>query len=397
MVNLLNTRRNNLKTKLKTPYDDNREMKYSLILISIFFISCESTNFGQNLFNAPKVNNPKEQIYKDQELPSKASELQTQLNLKPGDKIDEKLIEHVNKTLSSKQECNEVEMQSTPSSDDILENQAEVRAYIENTEPEYGKLSRDEKIKHNFKKLGGSTEAIDQALCFFNKNKKTKFRESSNGKLYGDASIKNQKYMVVQDFTLPSYQKRFFLISLEDDPENGKKAGDIDTMYSSHGMGTRKGPSHHWEDPMAKHFSNEPKSSLTPRGFMTTGNRGVSSKGWKWNMQLNGLQKGLNDKNRDRLIYFHPGISSDASFRLTKPGKTSSLEDNPKLFEIGSDGKINKYATQNMTWGCTAVAEEYAEDVYAKTKGGALYYNFTPHEKALGSQYCGGDDLLTSK
>ncbi len=363
-------------------------------LLTLIFTLLIQSCVSNGDFKAPKASNAREQIYADQELPARIRNLENQTTGDSISGLSSDISKITDSVLNVAPKCQQTELVSTPTTEDIIENQEEVREYIEESEPEYAGLSRDEKIKRNFAKLGGSSEAIDQALCFFDKNKDTKFHKKLNGKLTGETSIKNEKYMVVQDFTLPSSQKRFFLINLEDDPENGKKAGDIDTMYAPHGMGSKRCG---FNPPLqAENFSNEKGCNLTPRGFMISGARGTSSYAWKWNMQLDGIQEGLNDNNRDRLVYFHPGISTKGTHLLAEKGRASSLEDNPEFFDKSADGKDKKYYFQNMTYGCTAVNPDYAEEVYSKTKGGALFYNFTPHEKKLGPEYC-GSNLLTKE
>ena len=239
-------------------------------------------------------------------------------------------------------------------------------------------------IKDNFTRLGGTPVAIEQALCFMNTHGDKNFQKKINGTHQGRTQIRNKDYMVVQDFTLSSGQKRFFLINMT--------TGEIETMFSSHGMGNQDGTHNGLYVP--EHFSNQPGTNLSPRGFMVSGERAPSSQGWKWHMKFDGLQENINDNSRDRLVVFHPGVSRDGTRRLTYPGRATSNDAEPVLHTWSeTSNREIEGIPQNMTWGCTSVASEYAEDVYDKTKNGALFYNFTQAEKDAGPEYCGSDLL----
>jgi len=240
---------------------------------------------------------------------------------------------------------------------------------------------------NNFTKLGGDPVAFKQALCFFDENKDNKFQKKTKGKFKGTTQIKNKKFMVIQDFNQPSSKKRLLLLNLE--------TNEVQAFYSAHGVGTPDRPWNPRNDSLTvKNFSNKKGSNLTPRGFFITGERSPSSKAWKWHMKLDGVQRDINDNARDRAIVFHQGVrSKDWNERLVWPGRTSSNEDSPELYEKYESGRDRVYKAQNMTWGCTAVAREYAEEIYDKTKGGAVYYNYSPKEKELGAQYCGNNLL----
>jgi hypothetical protein len=247
------------------------------------------------------------------------------------------------------------------------------------------------KLKENFSKLGGTSVALDQALCFFNKNKDKKFERKLYGKYTGSTSIKNKDYMVIQDLTLRGNQKRFFLLNM--------KTGEIETMYSAVGYGTSglKGKGQNREN-SADYFSNNEGSYLTPRGFMVTDNKKEKSElAWKWKLRYDGLQKDLNDNSRDRAIIFHQGVESENFNKKTiTPGLTSSREDYPELIMKDKNGnQTNKWKNpQHYSNGCTTIATENVDYVYEKIKGRSLSYNFTKYEKELGETYCGDDSMV---
>ena len=244
-------------------------------------------------------------------------------------------------------------------------------------------LNIEEELQKNFEKLGGDPLSLKQAKCFLEKNKNTKFKKKINGKYSSSTEIKNQDYMVIQDFNQPSSKKRLFLLNL--------KTGHVKTFFSAHGMGTKDGIKN--SALKAEHFSNEKGSNLTPRGFMVSAERvnGLSS-GWKWHMKFDGLEKGINDNARDRLVVFHQGVSKDGKRKIVWEGKAESNEQDPHLYQRSrSTGRKYEKWAQGMTWGCTSVASEHVDEVYEKTKGGALFYNYTSAEKSSGENYCGSE------
>lgn len=287
-----------------------------------------------------------------------------------------------------------IDKQLTPSDDcsGILNDSRSPSVALSETAPESevdeeGISSDRQELFKNFKKLGGDPIAFKQALCFFDENKDQKFQKKIGGKYKGSTQINNKKYMVIQDFNQPSSKKRLLLLNLE--------TNEVQAFYSAHGMGTPDRPWNPKNDSLTvKNFSNKRGSNLTPRGFFITGERQASSLAWKWHMKLDGVQRDINDNARDRTVVFHQGVrSKDWNERLVWPGRASSNDESPELYDKYENGRDKLYSAQNMTWGCTAVAREYAEEIYEKTKGGSVYYNYSPKEKELGADYC-GDKLL---
>lgn len=233
------------------------------------------------------------------------------------------------------------------------------------------------KITENFVKLGGSEEAITQALCFYSKYKGQKFKKKIRGKLTSKTSITNKKFIVVQDLTMPSKMKRLFLVNL--------RTSEVLAYYAAHGSGNIGEVTNNtmW----AEFFSNRSGSNLTPRGFFISGERVVSTLAWKWHMKLDGIEIGLNDNSRDRAIVFHSGVASydENEIRVSK-GVASSREENPVL--------VDRFGAQFMSNGCTMVSKYHSEDIYEKTKAGTLFYNFTEAEKKEGTMYCGSHNLV---
>lgn len=233
-------------------------------------------------------------------------------------------------------------------------------------------------ITENAVKLGASSEAISQALCFHQEHfNKTKFQKKINGKLTSSTKITNDNYLVVQDFTQSSREQRFYLLNL--------KTNEVKSYYSAHGSGNIS-TKFNW--PLwAEYFSNENGSNLTPQGFMISGERVISKRGWKWTMKFDGVEIGLNDNSRDREIVFHPGVgSTDWEDERVDQGYTSSND----MVDTSGLGLGFLY----MSKGCTMVSKHHAEELYTLTKKGTLFYNFSQELKDKGSEYCGSNNYL---
>lgn len=233
-------------------------------------------------------------------------------------------------------------------------------------------------ITENAQKLGISPEAISAALCFHKKHSgKTKFSKKIGGKLTSSTKITNDNYLVVQDFTQTSREQRFYLVNLE--------TSEVRSYYSAHGSGNLSGK-FNWPV-FAEYFSNDNGSNLTPQGFMISGERAQSKRGWKWTMKFDGIEAGLNDNSRDREIVFHPGVgSSDWEDNRVDQGYTSSND----MIDTSGIGLNFFY----MSSGCTMVSKYHAEEIYELTKKGTLFYNFTQELKDKGSDYCGSENYL---
>lgn len=215
----------------------------------------------------------------------------------------------------------------------------------------------------NFKKLAGDPIALEQALCFFNK--------------YKGSVIKNQDYIVIQDYTKPSNQKRFYLVNL--------KTSKIQVMASNHAMGGNNGAPWNYENAIPTNFSNKSGSYLGSSGFYISQERAPSSENWGWKMYLKGLQDGINNNARSRAIIFHPGYMKSQKKLAVFKGIASSDDKNPDL-------KMDRF--QRSNWGCISVYPGYAEYVYNKMKGAGLFYNYTLNEKDYGKSYCPTADAL---
>lgn len=235
------------------------------------------------------------------------------------------------------------------------------------------------KMMSNYKKLGGDPIALEQALCFFDKNKNTNFKAAGDPSRPNGIKMDNQRYITINDLNAPLRKSRYYVIDMQ--------TGKINTYFSGHGYGGKKGVPE--SDMNVEAVSNISGSNATPRGFFITGSRrnGSSDPRWKFSMKLHGLQKGVNDNSFARAVIVHP-------FGKV-PSETASSDDpNLKGRPLDSDGPFG------LSQGCPMLPEKYASEIIDKTKassnseGGSLLYNYSAEEKSRGASYCGDENLM---
>jgi hypothetical protein len=101
-------------------------------------------------------------------------------------------------------------------------------------------------------------------------------------------AIKNEHIISIVDFSLPSTQKRLFIIDLD----NGKL---LFNTFVSHGRNSGT--------VMATRFSNELNSFQSSPGFYVTGDTYKGEHGYS--LRLDGKEEGINDKAYARSIVMH--------------------------------------------------------------------------------------------
>ena len=106
----------------------------------------------------------------------------------------------------------------------------------------------------------------------------------------------NKPYLTIIDFTLPSNQKRLWLIDVSSN-------SIIMHTYVAHGKNTG--------ELVAELFSNKPQSYQSSLGFYLTGGTYTGKNGYS--LYLDGLEKGINDKARERAIVMHGAWYANAS------------------------------------------------------------------------------------
>ena len=110
-------------------------------------------------------------------------------------------------------------------------------------------------------------------------------------------------------------------------------------------------------------FSNEADTHRTSLGLFVTGDTYVGKNGYS--LRLDGLDRGFNDRARDRAIVMHgaPYVSEQFAREQGRLGRS---------------------------WGCPAVSEAVARNLIDRVKGGGLVFAYYPDQDWLaGSRYLG--------
>ena len=167
----------------------------------------------------------------------------------------------------------------------------------------------------------------------------------------GDA--KNPATLTVIDYSKPSTEKRLWVFDL-------KSRELIYEELVAHGQGTGAN--------MATQFSNEPDSHRTSLGLFKTDAPYVGKNGYS--LRLDGLDKGLNDRARERAIVMHGAPYVSTAF-------------------VKSNGRLGR------SHGCPAVSADVARQMIDRVKGGGLVFAYYPDARLKSSKYLGGCGATT--
>lgn len=142
----------------------------------------------------------------------------------------------------------------------------------------------------------------------------------------------NKEVLTVIDFTLPSTEKRMWIIDLATQEillntvvSHGRNSGNL----------------------MAEKFSNRPESYQSSLGFYKTAETYHGKHGYS--LRLDGLEKGFNDQSRNRAIVIH--------------GADYAREEVAKM-----SGRLGR------SLGCPAVPTELSDEVIDLIKDGSLLF-----------------------
>ena len=162
------------------------------------------------------------------------------------------------------------------------------------------------------------------------------FKQAMDG--YNSIELTNTKLLSIIDYSKPSSEERFFIIDIENHKllyktlvAHGKKSGYVN----------------------ATKFSNKIGSYKSSLGFFRTGNSYFGIRGYS--LQLEGLEKGINDNARLRGIIIH-----GANYV------------NEKL--------INGNNVIGRSWGCPAVSKKLSKEIINLLKGGSLLFIYADDE-----------------
>jgi hypothetical protein len=160
-------------------------------------------------------------------------------------------------------------------------------------------------------------------------------------KLKEQGEIVNDAIISIIDFSLPSSEKRLFVI----DMKNYKL---LVNTYVAHGRNSGK--------EFASSFSNQPSSFKSSLGFYVTGNTYNGDNGYS--LKLEGLEKGINDNADRRAIVMHGADYVNESF-------------------LQSQGYMGR------SLGCPAVSKKESKNVINLIKDKTCLFIYSPDNNYL--------------
>jgi hypothetical protein len=149
-------------------------------------------------------------------------------------------------------------------------------------------------------------------------------------------AAKNPETLTVIDYSKPSSERRLWVFDL--------KAREL--VYEelvAHGQGSGAN--------MATEFSNEADTHRTSLGLFVTSDTYVGKNGYS--LRLDGLDRGVNDRARERAIVMHGAPYVSESF-------------------VKANGRLGR------SWGCPAVSDAVARELIDRVKGGGLVFAYYP-------------------
>lgn len=151
--------------------------------------------------------------------------------------------------------------------------------------------------------------------------------------------IRNSDVLSIVDFSLPSTQKRLFVI----DMQNGRLL--FNTLVA-HGRNSGT--------VMATRFSNRTNSYMSSLGFYVTGDPFIGSHGYS--LALQGVERGWNDRAFARRIIMHPA-------------------------DYVSQEHIDHCGYLGRSEGCPAIPETLNTPIIDEIKGGSCLFLYAPNKR----------------
>ena len=174
------------------------------------------------------------------------------------------------------------------------------------------------------------------------------FRQAVQG--YNKIEQKKKPVLTLIDFTKPSTEKRLFVFDMK----------ERKLLYSSvvaHGKNSGEN--------YATSFSNAVGSYKSSLGFYLTGSTYRGKNGYS--LLLDGLEKGINDRARERAIVVHGAAYADPSV-------------------IRAGGRLGR------SFGCPAVPQKISRPLIDTIKGGSVMYIY-----AATPEYLAQSHILNAK
>ena len=155
-------------------------------------------------------------------------------------------------------------------------------------------------------------------------------------KLLAQGQLMNSTVLSIVDFSLPSSQKRLFVINLISQEL-------IFYDYVAHGKNSGT--------TIAKSFSNKMNSLKSSLGFFVTKNTYNGKNGLS--LELDGKEKGINDHALERSVVIHGARYVNENFATQKYG-------------------------MGRSWGCPAVPEKINKSLIETIKDGSCFFIYAP-------------------
>jgi hypothetical protein len=162
-------------------------------------------------------------------------------------------------------------------------------------------------------------------------------------------AVKGPETLTVIDYSKPSSEPRLWVYDL-------KKKQLLFEELVAHGQGSGAN--------LATQFSNTDESHQTSLGLFVTSDTYVGKNGYS--LRLDGLDKGVNDRARERAIVMHGAPYVSQAF-------------------VKANGRLGR------SWGCPAISEVVARKMIDTVKGGGLVFAYYPDSGFIKtSKYLGG-------
>jgi hypothetical protein len=176
-----------------------------------------------------------------------------------------------------------------------------------------------------------------------------------------DAGAVRRAVLTIIDYELPSYDKRLWVV----DMSTGKV---VHEEWVAHGMGRPRGSGGNMTHALG--FSNDLGSRKSSLGLYITAEAYYGEHGYT--VRLDGLERGINDNARDRMIVLH---GAD----YVTPERAASRQ-------VG------------RSWGCPTVREEVSESLIDTIKEGTALWIYYPDSRWLEqSEFLDSDQLLEAR
>ena len=156
-----------------------------------------------------------------------------------------------------------------------------------------------------------------------------------------------REVLTIIDYEVSSYQKRLWVIDM-------KVGRVVYQEWVAHGMGKPRGSGGTMEEALS--FSNEKGTLKSSLGLFITAETYYGRHGYS--LKLDGLEEGVNDKARERLIVLH--------------GAQYVSEDRADDRLVG------------RSWGCPAVRPGISKVLIDAIKEGSVLWIYYPHDEWLG-------------